>query len=166
MHVLRQLRPQCMEGSWQSRSSHGEVRDIGDTNVPLYVTTPSGGKHDIQTRALQWSAQDLVHALVNPPVLLCIQLERFVRRNRAIRKKSVPIVVGDICMPMFVNASAHTEQIAYRLISMVVHLGNSPNTGHYRSVLLTPTEVGLTGNPCHFQAYYTDDGVSADVCRV
>ena len=24
MHVLRKLRPQCMEGSWQSRSSHGE----------------------------------------------------------------------------------------------------------------------------------------------
>ena len=120
MHVLRKLRPQCMEGSWQSRSSHGEVRDIGDTNVPLYVATPSGGKHDIQTCVLQWSAQDLVHALVNPPVLLCIQLERFVRRNRAIRKKSVPIVAGDICMPMFVNASAHTEHIAYRLITILM----------------------------------------------
>lgn len=158
MHVLRQLRPQCMEGSWQSRSSLGEVRDVGDTNVPLYIVTPSGGKVGIQACVQQWSVQDFTHALVNPPVLLCLQLERFVRRNRAIRKKPVPIVAGNIYMPLFVAASNRTEQIEYRLISMIVHHGNSPNVGHYRSVLRAPAE---DGNPGRYQAFYTDDGISA-----
>ena len=54
-------------------------------------------------------------------------------------------------MPTFVNASNHTELIDYKLLSMVVHHGQSPNTGHYRSAL---TAEGQD----HF---YTDDGVSA-----
>ena len=163
MHVLRQLRPRCMEGSWQSRTNHGEVRDIGDTTVPLYIARPTGGKVDMQACVQQWSAQDLTHALVNPPALLCIQLERFVRRNRAIRKKSIPIAVGDVQMPMYVNASDRTVQIPYRLIAAIVHSGNSPNSGHYRSVLVASTETELIAErgSGRFQAYHTDDGVSA-----
>ncbi|CAE7198220.1 unnamed protein product [Symbiodinium sp. KB8] len=114
----------------------------------------------LQTRVMEMVAQ--VAECIRPEVVL--RLESIGRsslanptaqlradQNRAIRKKSVPIAVGDMRMPTFVNASNHTELIDYKLLSMVVHHGQSPNTGHYRSAL---TAEGQD----HF---YTDDGVSA-----
>lgn len=65
-----------------------------------------------------------------PPAVLCIQLNRF----SAIGKKiSKPVELKrTINMKHFVNTSG--QGVEYKLVSMITHIGSSPNSGHYTAI--------------------------------
>ena len=159
-YLFSHLRPESLEGSWQSRKQCGEVCDVGDTMTPIFLPAVSG-MTGMQTCVAHWSQQDKVHALVNPPAVLLVQLDRFVRRNRAIRKRAQDIVPGDIRVPKFAGTSNSVEMVGYTLLAFVTHLGTSPHAGHYRTVLLSRSEGAGELNVDHVTAYYTEDACDA-----
>ena len=159
-YLFSHLRPESLEGSWQSRKQCGEVCDVGDTMTPIFLPAVSG-MTGMQTCVAHWSQQDKVHALVNPPAVLLVQLDRFVRRNRAIRKRAQDIVPGDIRVPKFAGTSNEVEMVDYTLLAFVTHLGTSPHAGHYRMVLLNRSEGAGELSVDHVTAYYTDDACDA-----
>ena len=79
-------------------------------------------------------------ALAEAPAILSIQLLRFQEKGGRIKKVRSPVTVNPvISVPIFIDG--HTQQLVtseYRLISGVVHTGDTPNTGHYRCFCLNP----------------------------
>ena len=80
-----------------------------------------------------------------PPAVLCIQLKRFSLLGGKISK---PVQLSRmINMKQFINTSgqgASTSDVQYKLVSMITHVGPSPNCGHY-------TAIGEAANGQFFQ---------------
>jgi ubiquitin carboxyl-terminal hydrolase 36/42 len=80
-----------------------------------------------------------------PPAVLCIQLKRFSLLGGKISK---PVQLSRIInMKQFINTSGHgasTTDVQYKLVSMITHVGPSPNCGHY-------TAIGEAANGQFFQ---------------
>ena len=65
---------------------------------------------------------------------------------------------GAISMPHFVDG-LQTQRVQYRVVGGVMHIGNTPASGHYRSFLSS-----FDGDPepsAMQHAYITDDGQTA-----
>ena len=81
-----------------------------------------------------------------PPVVLCIQLKRFSLLGGKISK---PVTLSrriDISRHVKRKESSPTQlpPLQYKLVSMITHVGPSPNCGHY-------TAIGEAGNGQFFQ---------------
>ncbi len=86
--------------------------------------------------------------ICRPPVVLCIQLKRFSLGGCKISK---PVQLSRrINVTQFVKRENSThdrdneDELTYRLVSMITHVGPSPNCGHY-------TAIGEAGNGKFFQ---------------
>jgi len=68
-----------------------------------------------------------------PPAVLCIQLKRFSLMGGKISK---PVQLSPILnMTQFVNpGSCNGAEFQYKLVSMITHVGPSPNCGHYTAI--------------------------------
>ena len=73
------------------------------------------------------------YRIERPPLVLCIQLKRF---NLMGGKNGRPVTLAKK-----INVSSHVRwaaqksiSVEYRLVSMINHVGPSPNCGHYTSI--------------------------------
>ena len=91
----------------------------------------------LQDLISEWSTQTRgVNALAAPPRKLALQLQRY---TAAGNKTSHPVVLLDsIAVPCFTNG-VDVEQITYRVDSVVSHLGDQLNSGHYKAALRLPS---------------------------
>jgi len=74
-----------------------------------------------------------IYKLERPPLVLCIQLKRF---NMMGGKNGRPVTLAkNLDLSRFVRfASAHNLTFRYRLVSLITHVGPSPNCGHYTAI--------------------------------
>ena len=135
-HVLTRLRPACLEGTWQARTLDGGIQDMGSTMSPLLIDLPPGAT-DLASCVRAGHLQARVHALFCTPKVLCIQLARFAHRNRAIRKRCIPIQLGDLDMPCFVGSSNTLSTVRYTLAAAAL----LPQDGALQSTALSARRV-------------------------
>ena len=156
--------PPAVQGTWQSRDGGGVIHDVGDLSQPIGLVLRDG-RHDFQSCVTGWHRQDRTFALQRPADMLCFQIGRF-RMGRRVTKIRSSLQPSHILVPVFRGAGDDVEHVLYRLTAIIVHLGSSPNGGHYRAVLMpgeSHSEIGcearnLTDEDlCH--ANITDDGV-------
>ena len=72
--------------------------------------------------------------LEKPPAVLCIQLKRFSLMGGKIGK---PVQLSrslNIAPFIYPRNGAHLEQVQYKLVSMITHVGPTPNCGHYTAI--------------------------------
>ncbi|QQP56111.1 Uncharacterized protein FKW44_000668 [Caligus rogercresseyi] len=67
-----------------------------------------------------------------PPVVLCVQLKRFALTGGKI-SKSVQLN-RKLEVSRFVRGGKSSSKLEYRLVSMITHVGPSPNCGHYTAI--------------------------------
>lgn len=71
-------------------------------------------------------------SLERAPVALCIQLKRFSGINGKISKHIN--ISQDIDFSQYSSKDAKNSQLKYRLVSMITHLGSTPQCGHYTAI--------------------------------
>ena len=145
---------------WEARVAveEGCTTEIRETAAPLLLLAAPGGIQDGELDALilNWHLQAQPRALCTAPTHIFLVLPRYTTNNGVTRKTRVPITFNNRCvhLPIFRNESSIAcDWLAYDLISIIVHLGETVLTGHYRTVGLIP---GRT------DAWYMDDGVTSE----
>ena len=102
-----------------------------------------------------------MRGLTHPPLLLTAVLPRFPAEAEG-RKDQVRITLNDsVFVPTFVGPGTDLRHTKYQLRSLVYHLGNSPQTGHYRSSLFEPSSEEALNTSLYSRAHITDDGTEA-----
>lgn len=71
-------------------------------------------------------------SLERAPVALCIQLKRFSGINGKISKHIN--ISQDLDVSQYSSRDAKGSQLKYRLVSMITHLGSTPQCGHYTAI--------------------------------
>jgi len=74
-----------------------------------------------------------IYKIERPPLVLCIQLKRF---NMMGGKNGRPVTLAkNLDMSQYVRwASSSGLNFKYRLVSLITHVGPSPNCGHYTAI--------------------------------
>ena len=147
---------------WQARAveedDRVQITDMG-LSVPLELPPPCEVGADnvtrftVQSLVQHWHNQRPRHAsLVIPPAII-LQVGRFhydTTRGRATKRRYRVIPDPYIQFPVL-DSGVRCRDVTLRLNSMVIHLGEAPTHGHYRSLLFD-----------HLSCTYwlTDDGVA------
>nr|XP_014095863.1 ubiquitin carboxyl-terminal hydrolase 36 [Bactrocera oleae] len=76
-------------------------------------------------------------SLERAPIVLCIQLKRFSVMGTKLNKQIT--IKPRIDLSKFVSRKEVGEQLTYKLVAMVTHLGASQHCGHYTAIGLTET---------------------------
>ena len=122
----------------------------------LHLPSEAGEWH-LQELVWQWEAQASQHAIESCPHLLCLCLARYSHSEGEARKNCSVVRCGHEAIAFAKFTSPHeisVDQVMYRVQSVVVHLGESPKQGHYRSFL---------SHGGHW--FYTDDGRVAELAQ-
>ena len=94
-----------------------------------------------------WQAAASQAALHAGTACVALQLNRFTVVDRAVHKLSTPVSLpSKLHLPCWVEGS-----LRYLLSAALVHLGSTPHSGHYRTLLIESTG----------KMWWTDDGVPA-----
>ena len=161
MHLLPRLQARNFEGRWEARvQTARELRiiDAGRLHAPLIMFPHPGDTLYLQRVIDQWHLQAAVHALVNPPHILCIQLQRFTGEGGHLTRHVRPLQDCHhiVHVPTFASESTTVvHPVRYEVTAIQLHFGQSPDTGHYRTVLQGQKKFG------HLQTWITDDNSSA-----
>ena len=147
LYLLRQLPFTAgkVMTTWQARQQqddHYVTIDQG-CSAPLLLQPPAwacqSDDHSLSVQELinGWRDQDALHALVMPPKILTLQIGRFgfdheCARTLKHRFKLVPDLHIDV--PVF-GPQMNVHHDRYRLCSTIVHIGASPDSGHYFNTL-------------------------------
>ncbi|XP_037937425.1 ubiquitin carboxyl-terminal hydrolase 36 isoform X2 [Teleopsis dalmanni] len=78
-------------------------------------------------------------SLERAPIALCVQLKRFSMLGTKIHKQIT--LKPKLDLSKFVSRKTTGEQLTYKLVSMVTHLGASQHGGHYTAIGLTESGV-------------------------
>lgn len=89
-------------------------------------------------------------SLERAPVALCIQLKRFSGINGKINKHIN--ISQDLDLSQYSSRDMKSSQLKYRLVSMITHLGSTPQCGHY-------TAIGCSQDGSYYQ--FDDTSVRA-----
>ena len=160
-HLLPRLRVNRSDARWEARVSTEQgisIRDQGSMHSPLLMFPHPGDALYLQRVIDQWHLQAAVHALVNPPHILCIQLQRFTGERGHLTRHVRPLQDCHhiVHVPAFASESTAVVQPArYEVTAIQLHFGQSPDTGHYRTILRGQKKFG------HLQTWITDDNSSA-----
>ena len=161
MHLLPRLHISGLEGRWEARvqTEHElQITDTGRLHAPLIMFPHPGDILYLQRVIDQWHLQAAVHALVSPPSVLCLQLQRFTGERGDLLRNVRPLQDCHhiVHVPVFLSGTAtHVRPAAYEVTAIQLHFGRSPETGHYRTVLRGQKEFG------HSSLWITDDNCSA-----
>ena len=129
-------------GKWEARLMHSGTLQCGDHGgaCPLLLTASLQACEEEHLCSMQacieyWRCQAHIHALTAAPEFLCIQINRFVHKERVCSKCLDPFHAEDqIKFPLY-DGRLRTVDVPYVLRACIVHLGQQPDSGHYRSVL-------------------------------
>ena len=106
---------------------------------PLVVQPPElAGVGPLQMVSVQhmldsWGGQEDTHAAMHGPPAMILQAGRFdfdVRRGRALKRRYEIWPDTQVNLPVFENGLTQFAQ-RYQLCSIIVHRGDSPDSGHY-----------------------------------
>ena len=107
-----------------------------------------------------WSTHEIgrLQALVHAPPLLLIPVARFEYYDRRPLRLtgSLQIESSEIELPLFSDHQGlHTTSVTYRLVACILHTGESPIHGHYRTMALSDGGFIIADDdrPCVYTAY-------------
>ena len=142
MYLLPRISPVGMSGCWEARNytDAGVVTlDSGSLETPIPLHPNAGATIHLQQSLEGWSSQARArYALCHAPQILCLQLMRNCQQGESVRKDARPLegLSGVLQLPMY--QGAHTLSTAlqpYQVAAVQHHYGETPVTGHYRSLL-------------------------------
>ena len=139
---------------WEARIDELGIRVEDSGTVPILLPPMAQEAEPVTIQSLIdcWMAQPSVHALIDSPSCVVLQLNRFHRQDDGQWVKSAKrVIVPQTCSVPFFDGSLLFGFRRFRFRSGVFHIGQAPTSGHYRTVLAH--EDG--------QLYLTDDGVPA-----
>ena len=123
-------------GRWQARCLAGgrlSIRDEG--NSAPYVSVDITAQHDLQNALNAWHQQQYIHALIDLPKLLCLQLGRFRHEgSRTVKVRHRCSVPQRLQVPHFADDFLECATQEYILCSGIVHVGDTATSGHYRAM--------------------------------
>ena len=143
--LLDFARPEAYQGHWEARLIHEgspptiRILDSGACFSPIVIdlTGPT-----LQRCVYSWHTQANTHALAQAPLLLLLALKRFRMDDDSSTgvikdTQSVTICAGELVrIPSFdSNAGLSMTIVAYVVMGVVFHIGDTIKAGHYRSAL-------------------------------
>ena len=140
-HILQQAPVPAFSGSWASYIA-GQMRDYHDLgHSPLLLRI---GRHrSLQSMIQGWHADpESQNSLLQAPRLLIVQIMRFSFTGGSVRKSQISFRLPQLLrFPCQTDADAPVEWLSYSITCGTLHLGGTPQTGHYRSFLISEHEV-------------------------
>ena len=122
--------------SWCGRSLEDaslRVTEQGPLSHCLPLQAMPYHSPDIQELILHWHRQQSLHAFVEAPAWLHIQLPRFQYERENIIKLHHPFLLpGELQFPVFQDAtSMSVAWRSYQVAAIIRHHGDNPRSGHY-----------------------------------
>ena len=140
-HILQQAPVPAFSGSWASYSA-GQMRDYHDLgHSPLLLRI--GRRRSLQSMIQGWHADpESRNSLLQAPRLLIVQIMRFSFTGGSVRKSQISFRLPQLLrFPCQTHADAPVEWLSYSVTCGTLHLGGTPQTGHYRSFFILEREV-------------------------
>ena len=138
--------------SYDPTSALVDVTDLTSAPIILHI-----GRHrSLPAMIQEWhQTTEGLQFLIHPPRILFLQVMRFSLQHGRIRKNNVRLKIPDsLLIPTLVENRKALR--SYHVVSGVYHLGNSPQSGHYRA-FFHEFQSGCDGD---IRRYTSDDGVS------
>ena len=179
-HVIRQFGPALFEGRWEARrvvdpdsdAQHCVMVDEGHCSQAITLDLPAGDRHTIQYLLHLWHDQAHVHALQAAPPLLFLRVSRYrLEGSNPIRNPSNLVWKPVVHIPLFRGPDIRESgTVAYEIIGVINHHGDSPQTGHYTVQLhaasgslrcddnVPPTFTSATGPNYLDTTFHSDEG--------
>ncbi|CAE7460642.1 pol [Symbiodinium sp. CCMP2592] len=168
LYMRPQLNASLIDGSWGTAGSAPhrglEVVDDGHTWPMLLANRPASAADDptpcseccLQDLLSCWHQQAEPQALLKPPKFCAIQVGRFDSTNDgACIKTDFKLCLEPLVhIPAFRDNLQDVYFVKYFVRACAVHHGPTPDSGHYRSILMPPNGVLA-------QSFYTDDNATA-----
>ena len=146
------LREQFMQHSpwgrqangWQSRLTTGH-EDGGALIAPILLRCPDQKTCSVQNMIHAWHQQSpYTNACLSEHPNICLQIERFPDLHTK-NRMNVDFPRSCVQIPIFARTSGLDVYWAeYRIVSLTLHLGEGPHSGHYQSCLLTSGNLWMT----------------------
>ena len=161
LHVLGLAADFPVFSPWRTLSGEGMLPagDHGCNIISLDLVNTAGAHlHSLQDCITAWHELQLHQHVLCDAGFVVFQLKRF-SRNAFIRKDTSEIVLSSrvlmpcVCTPPERPWEQQVQWLEFELISCVMHVGASPQAGHYQAVLYDTSGEG----------YLTDDGRPARI---
>ena len=162
-HLFHRLRVPSLQGYWHARrfeAGRCSVIDTGPCTSPVLL--PLQGPVTLQDCIDQWHSQSTSALLAFTPgtSFIVVQLMRFNAVGRGKWKRTVKSLhavsrlLDDVMIPTFVDSdSSQCLFLRFKVASIVVHYGDSADSGHYRCLWHENNAVLIT-----------DDASATTVC--
>jgi len=124
----------------------------------LILDAPDGlCSSDLQDAVNAWHTKDSIHALTSRPAHLFLALPRYRQLGARIVKNRIRLQLENRCikLPIFHPDSLTVYWEDFTITTAIVHLGETPDTGHYR------TAAFVRGTQ---EVWYSDDARQAVFC--
>ena len=164
MYLLPRISPMGMCGRWEARNYVADdivTLDSGSLEGPIPIHLHEGATIHLQRSIEGWSSQVRArYALCHAPQILCLQLMRFQQQGVSVRKDTRPLegLSGVLHLPMYQGPrTLSTTLLPFQVAAVQHHYGESPVTGHYRSLLCGQNRFA------EGRSWLTDDGKSAQI---
>ena len=164
MYLLPRISPMGMCGRWEARNYVADdigVLDSGSLEGPIPIHLHAGATIHLQRSIEGWSSQVRArYALCHAPQILCLQLMRFQQQGVTVRKDTRPLegLSGVLHIPMYQGPrTLRTTLLPFQVTAVQHHYGESPVTGHYRSLLCGQNRFA------EGRSWLTDDGKPAQI---
>ncbi|CAE7620153.1 HCN2, partial [Symbiodinium sp. KB8] len=134
---------QWRHGWWEARSwQDRQLTKHESGHAPLILPIPYAA-FDLQDAVQAWHDRGYVYALLSPPTQTFLQLARYTGGS----KNTAEAHIQDfVMMPVF-EENLNVTWARYEVTAAILHYGETPHSGHYRSHL-----------KLNDQWYITDDG--------
>ena len=137
---------ETVELPWQARANEGGAVQITDSgqSAPLGLIPPCDLHQDdvcvfsIQQLVTCWHSQTQVHAAIEAPSAIILQVGRFhfdEGRSHAVKRKYRVSLERHVMFPVFMQGLSCRYEV-YQLSAVVLHFADAPTRGHYRSLTI------------------------------
>ena len=141
-----------------SPTQHPMCRWLQGNLWPLLLpSAASEGQHSqpslisLQKLVIVWRNQAAKHALITQPDIVCLRINRFDSQGNKVRSQIV--ISPAVYLPVFTGADEQTASTRYETCAVVYHLGETSQSGHYRTGLYSNGSL----------AHVTDDNLPAQL---
>ena len=130
-------------GLWQSRIEAVEGIRVTDTGAFVFLPMPTSPS-TLQELIEAWTFQHHIYGLTGEWPRIPVVLGRYAGR---LKNQARVMFDGDVMLPVF-GEGRSLRQARYQVAAALIHLGATPESGHYRALLR-----------CDGSWQYTDDNV-------
>ncbi|CAE7559090.1 TRPT1 [Symbiodinium sp. CCMP2592] len=152
-HLFDQHCPAHMRCQWEARPIPGTVAarrplisGLFNIDLPLPKKTSSA---TIQECIISWHEQKIPHGLLHAPPYLLTSLARYANPTKGKNKTRIPCkAMQRVSFPVFRGPGHEIQWATYELVAGILHLGPSPQQGHYRAFLAHPRDAQNFASQC------------------